>query len=108
PRGGRPPVGGEAATLAGLVEERNDATLAEYADRLAERTGVRRSTPALWQGRAAQPLVPVPGAEGARPGPEEKTLKAAEQDREDVAEARRAWRAELARGAHARRAFTHA
>jgi len=41
PRGGRPPVGGEAATLAGLVAERNDATLAEYADRLAERTGVR-------------------------------------------------------------------
>jgi transposase len=38
----------------------------------------------------------VPGAEGARAGPQEKTLKAAEQDREDVAEARRAWRAELA------------
>jgi transposase len=38
----------------------------------------------------------VPGAEGARPGPEEKTVKAAEQDREDVAEARAAWRAELA------------
>jgi transposase len=38
----------------------------------------------------------VPGAEGARPGPEEKTLGAAERDREDVAEARRAWRAELA------------
>src|SRR5689334_2292855 len=47
PRGGRPPVGGEAATLAGLVAERNDATLAEYADRLAERTGVRRSASAL-------------------------------------------------------------
>src|SRR3954451_13131263 len=47
PRGGRPPVGGEAATLAGLVAERNDATLAEYADRLAERTGVRRSPSAL-------------------------------------------------------------
>jgi transposase len=38
----------------------------------------------------------VPGAEGARPGAEEKTLEAAERDREDVAEARRAWRAELA------------
>jgi transposase len=38
----------------------------------------------------------VPGAEGAWPGPEEKTVEAAEQDREDVAEARRAWRAELA------------
>jgi hypothetical protein len=35
----------------------------------------------------------VPGAEGARPGAEEKTLQAAERDREDVAEA---WRAELA------------
>src|SRR4051794_7986449 len=46
-RGGTRPVGGEAATLAGLVAERNDATLAEYADRLAERTGVRRSPSAL-------------------------------------------------------------
>ena len=47
PRGGRPPVGGEAATLAGLVAERNDATLAEYADLLADRNGVRRSPSAL-------------------------------------------------------------
>ena len=38
----------------------------------------------------------MPGAEGARPGAEEKTVKAAERDREDVAEARAAWRAELA------------
>jgi len=38
----------------------------------------------------------VPGAEGARPGAEEKTVEAAERDREDVAEARRAWRDELA------------
>jgi transposase len=38
----------------------------------------------------------VPGAEGARPRPEEEALRAAEQDREDVAEARRGWRAELA------------
>src|SRR3954452_22529474 len=44
----------------------------------------------------AQPLGLVPGAEGARLGPEEKTVEAAEQDREDVAEARRAWRAGLA------------
>ena len=36
-RGGTRPVGGEAATLAALVAERNDATLAEYADLLAER-----------------------------------------------------------------------
>src|SRR5206468_2549017 len=47
-------------------------------------------------GRAAQPLGPVPGAEGARPGAEEKTVEAAERDREDVAEARAAWRAGLA------------
>lgn len=46
-RGGRPPVGGEAATLAELVAERNDATLAEYADLLAGRAGVRRSPSAL-------------------------------------------------------------
>jgi len=38
----------------------------------------------------------VPGAQGARAGAEEKTLRAAEQDRPDVAEARTAWRAELA------------
>src|SRR3954447_17423643 len=46
-RGGRAPLGGEAATLAALVAERNDATLAEYADLLAERAGVRRSPSAL-------------------------------------------------------------
>jgi hypothetical protein len=38
----------------------------------------------------------VPGAQGARPRAKEKTLRAAEQDREDVAAARAAWRAELA------------
>jgi transposase len=38
----------------------------------------------------------VPGAQAAGPGPQEKTLRAAEQEREDVAEARAAWRAELA------------
>ena len=38
----------------------------------------------------------MPGAQGARAGAEEKTLRAAEQDRPDVAEARAAWRAELA------------
>ena len=84
-RGGRPPLGGEREALAALVAERNDATLAEYADLLAERAGVRRS-----------PAAAVPGAPGARPGAEERTLEAAEQDREDVAEARAAWRAELA------------
>jgi transposase len=38
----------------------------------------------------------VPRPQGARPRPEEKTLRAAEQDRPDVAEARAAWRAGLA------------
>ena len=38
----------------------------------------------------------MPGAQDPRLGPEEKTLRAAEQDREDVAEARTAWHAELA------------
>ncbi len=46
-RGGQAPVGGEREALAGLAAERNDATLAEYADLLAERTGVRRSPSAL-------------------------------------------------------------
>src|SRR3712207_2951008 len=41
--GGRPPLGGASEVLTALVAERNDATLAEYADRLAERAGVRRS-----------------------------------------------------------------
>jgi transposase len=38
----------------------------------------------------------VPGAEGARSRAEAKALRAAEQDREDVARARAAWRRELA------------
>ncbi len=45
--GGLPLLGGEAEVLAKLVAEQNDATLAEYADRLAERTGVRRSLAAV-------------------------------------------------------------
>src|SRR3954449_11349648 len=56
-RGGTRPVGGEAATLAALVAERNDATLAEYADRLADRTGVRRSPSALCRALRALGLV---------------------------------------------------
>ena len=56
-RGGTRPVGGEAATLAALVAERNDATLAEYADLLAERTGVRRSASALCRALKALGLV---------------------------------------------------
>src|SRR4051794_35379337 len=58
PLGGGPkPVGGEAATLAALVAERNDATLAEYADLLAERAGVRRSPSALCRALKALGLV---------------------------------------------------
>src|SRR3954451_25169202 len=56
-RGGTKPVGGEAATLAALVAERNDAILAEYADRLAERAGVRRSSSALCRALKALGLV---------------------------------------------------
>jgi transposase len=48
PRGSGPaPLGGAAAVLADLVVEQNDATLAEYADRLAARTGMRRSPAAI-------------------------------------------------------------
>ena len=47
-------------------------------------------------GRAAQPCRGLPGAEEPGLGPQEKTLRAAEQDRKDVAQARAAWRAELA------------
>src|SRR3954452_15052978 len=56
-RGGTKPVGGEAATLAALVAERNDATLVEYADLLADRTGVRRSPSALCRALRALGLV---------------------------------------------------
>src|SRR3954468_15875040 len=56
-RGGTRPVGGESATLATLVAERNDATRAEYADRLADRAGVRRSPSALCRALKALGLV---------------------------------------------------
>src|SRR3954453_17701941 len=55
--GGRAPLGGEREALAGLVAERNDATLAEYADLLAERAGVRRSPSALCRALKALGLV---------------------------------------------------
>jgi transposase len=47
PARGRAPVGGAAAALAELVAEQSDATLAEYAERLAARAGVRRSLAAV-------------------------------------------------------------
>src|ERR671912_540539 len=56
-RGGRAPLGGEREALAGLVAERNDATLAEYADLLAARTAVRRSPSALCRALKALGLV---------------------------------------------------
>src|SRR3954463_8207595 len=56
-RGGRAPLGGEREALAGLVAERNDAPLAEYADLLAERAGVRRSPSALCRALKALGLV---------------------------------------------------
>ena len=54
---GPAPLGGKSAVLAALAAERNDATLAEYADRLAERTGVRRSPAALCRALKALGLV---------------------------------------------------
>ena len=69
-RGGRPPLGGEREALAGLVAERNDATLAEYADLLAERAGVRRSPSALCRALKALGLVAEEKTrQGRRAGP---------------------------------------
>ena len=73
PRGGRPRSAARPRRWPVWWRERNDATLAEYADRLAERTACGAAPSAL------------AGAEGARPGAEEKTLQAADPDREDVA-----------------------
>src|SRR3954471_1778524 len=56
-RGGRVPLDGEREARARLVAERHDATLAEYADRLAERAGVRRSASALCRAVKALGLV---------------------------------------------------
>jgi transposase len=44
---GRAPLGGAEDALRALVAEQNDATLAEYAERLAARTGRRRSPSAI-------------------------------------------------------------
>jgi transposase len=46
-RGPAPLGGGKLAALDALVAERNDATLAEYADMLTARTGERTSAPAI-------------------------------------------------------------
>ena len=70
-RGGRMPVGGQAAVLAGLVAEQSDATLAEYAGRLAERAGVRRSLAAVCRALKALGLVRKKRRSGppSRPAP---------------------------------------
>jgi transposase len=53
----RAPVGGEAKVLAELVAEQGDATLAEYAERLAARAGTRRSGAAVCRALKALGLV---------------------------------------------------
>jgi transposase len=68
------PVGGAGAALAELVAEQNDATLAEYADRLAERAGVRRSLAAVCRalkrlGLAREKRRAGPPSRGARTSP---------------------------------------
>src|SRR5687768_5380012 len=50
-------LGGRAADLADLVAEQNDATLAEYAERLTARTGIRRSLAAVCRALKAMGLV---------------------------------------------------
>ena len=65
----RAPVGGAGGVLAGLVAERNDATLAEYADLLDERAGVRRSPSAVCRALRALGLV----REKRRSGPPSRT-----------------------------------
>jgi transposase len=47
---GRLPLGGAEEVLRALVAEQNDATLAEYAERFAARTGRRRSLSAICRG----------------------------------------------------------
>jgi transposase len=47
---GRAPLGGAGDVLCAPVAEQNDATLAEYAERFAARTGQRRSLSAICRG----------------------------------------------------------
>jgi transposase len=70
-RGGPKPLGGtDPAALAGLVAARNDATLAEYAEMLAERAAGRRfSAAALCRALARLGLVRKKDAPGHRAGP---------------------------------------
>src|SRR4051812_38430179 len=109
-RGGTRPVGGEAATLAGLVAERNDATLAEYADLLAERAGVRRSPSALCRALKALGLVRKkrrsrPPSRTGRTWPRRGGTGGGRRDGGAGAGARGAWGAERAGIAPARLVF---
>ena len=68
---GPAPLGGEGAALAALVAEQHDATLAEYADRLAGRTGVRRSPAAVCRALKGLGLV----RKKRRSGPPSRTAR---------------------------------
>jgi transposase len=69
---GPAPLGGRLAALAELAAEHRDATLAEYADLLAERTGEpKRSTPVI--GRALKRLGWV--RKQRRSGPASRTAR---------------------------------
>src|SRR5918995_5795252 len=68
---GRGPLGGAEDVLRALVAEQNDATLAEYAERFAARTGRRRSPsavcPALPRRRMSGKTNSPPAPDRARP-----------------------------------------
>ncbi len=53
----RTPLGGQGVALAELVAEQNDATLAEYAERLTARAGVKRSLATVCRALKAMGLV---------------------------------------------------
>ena len=65
------PLDGQSAVLAELVAEQSDATLAEYADRLAARTGIRRSLAAVCRALKALGLV----RKKRRSGPASRTAR---------------------------------
>ena len=70
PRGGPKPLGGvDPALLRELVAERNDATLAEYAQRPAERVGRRFSASVLCRALARLGPRRKKDAPGRRAGP---------------------------------------
>src|SRR4051794_8740490 len=82
-----------------LAAEANASTLAEHADRLAERAGARASGSTLCRA-LERPVGPadIPLGDRARPDGlvRKKPFRAEERDRADLAQERAAWRAELA------------